>query len=629
MFKAISMYFISLNLLKEDVPLIAKLLAEMGMFNPEDCGQFAQWMPDKIGTEFQTNFYKARIRLEKILTRTQLTFPDLPSGNNKQPVSLEQILKVHDQLGTLIQQLTEFDEQLHQLQTQQVHLQQLLEMLKKFIHLDLDLALFQGQKQFLNLHVGTVPRKNFQHLQEAIALAKHVINIFHQDEQTFYIVVAGSLLQANQVGSVLNHADFQPLNIPPEFHHHPQQVHTELTEKLFDLQTRIETVQNQIQVWLSTHQAELQQAHALLSHSISYAQLAEMARGKGELVLIEGWVPQSQLPVLEQSLAENLKHPWVLTARSPHRHEYKKVPTLIKHNLWLAAFSQLIKQYGIPRYGEFDPTLWFTLTFIAMFGSMFGDVGHGAVIAGLGFYFQDKLRGYAPILMLAGASSMIFGALYGSVFGFEEYLFPALWMSPIHDPEHMLTVALYWGMGFILIAVLITIFNRWQDGHYVEALLNSTGLAGIALYLGGFYAIRDWMNTGEFESQQLWLVLIPWSLILSYKWYLHKTTFGERFLVTIVEGFEAITNYLANTLSFLRVAAFSLNHVALAIAIFTLAKGLEGTAHGLVILLGNVFIIVLEGAIVTIQVLRLEYYEGFSRFFSGDGRLFMPLKNKL
>jgi V/A-type H+-transporting ATPase subunit I len=84
-------------------------------------------------------------------------------------------------------------------------------------------------------------------------------------------------------------------------------------------------------------------------------------------------------------------------------------------------------------------------------------------------------------------------------------------------------------------------------------------------------------------------------------------------------------SYFANTLSFLRVAAFSLNHAALALAVFALAGTMEAAGHWMVVILGNIFILILEGAIVAIQVLRLEYYEGFSRFFSGDGRAFQPL----
>jgi len=96
--------------------------------------------------------------------------------------------------------------------------------------------------------------------------------------------------------------------------------------------------------------------------------------------------------------------------------------------------------------------------------------------------------------------------------------------------------------------------------------------------------------------------------------------------VVLIEGFETVMGYFANTLSFLRVAAFSLNHVALFLAVFTIAGMLGTTGHWITVVIGNLFVLVLEGAIVAIQVLRLEYYEGFSRFFSGDGREFQPLR---
>ena len=99
----------------------------------------------------------------------------------------------------------------------------------------------------------------------------------------------------------------------------------------------------------------------------------------------------------------------------------------------------------------------------------------------------------------------------------------------------------------------------------------------------------------------------------------------KRLLVVAVETLETALNYIANTLSFLRVAAFSMNHVALAIAVFALASMMGNTGHWVTVVLGNLFILLLEGAIVAIQVLRLEYYESFSRFYSGDGRAFRPL----
>ena len=219
---------------------------------------------------------------------------------------------------------------------------------------------------------------------------------------------------------------------------------------------------------------------------------------------------------------------------------------------------------------------------------------------------------------------MLFGLLYGSIFGYEELIHP-LWIAPLSDPALMLKLALYWGIGFILLMLLIRIRNRLREGAVAEALLSGTGLAGAAFYVGLIYAAERWMLQGSTGSFGLVAMLAPMAVILGHQWHQLQAPLGEKIIVVFIEGFETLLGFIANTLSFLRVAAFSLNHVALAIAVFTIANMLGPTGHWLAVVLGNIFILVLEGAIVTIQVLRLEYYEGFSRFFSGDGREFRPL----
>jgi len=189
----------------------------------------------------------------------------------------------------------------------------------------------------------------------------------------------------------------------------------------------------------------------------------------------------------------------------------------------------------------------------------------------------------------------------------------------------MLTLAFYWGAGFILVATLLTVYNRVTEGRYGEALFGSKGMAGILFYLGLLHSGRRWIDAGVFGALEFAGIAIPLALILGYHWRHYRAPLAERILVVFIEGFETLISYFSNTLSFLRVAAFSLNHVALAIAVFTLANMMQTAGHWITIVLGNVFILVLEGAIVAIQALRLEYYEGFSRFFGGDGHEFRPL----
>ncbi len=634
MFKPISMQYLSLKVLTEDAPLAAQILAECGVFNPETTETVADQLPERPGENFRRVFSQARSRLDKILAQSPSPSPSHSPSHSPSPspdsvqhgvVKPSELEQVNAELGDIWLQSSQLEEQLHQLNEQQTALKQLLETLETFSGLDVDLKLFQESAQFLNLHIGTVPIENLEHLQEAIALAQHFIDIFHHDEHRSSLVVAGPLEHQDKVRAILEHADFQPLAIPPQFHSHPQQVHADLTTQQAQLQQNREAVLASEKALYEQNQTRLEQAYQILTNAAAYAELTETLRGRGQLALIEGWIPKGEVPQLEAALNDKLKRPYVLTTRQPTPDEYRQVPSLIRHHRLLAPFIALVKNYGTPRYGEFDPTLLFALTFILMFGTMFGDVGHGALIAGAGWYWRNQLKTFTPFLIMAGLSSIVFGFLYGSIFGFEEVLLPALWLSPIHHPNLMLKLALYWGMGFILLATLITIINRWQEREYAAALFNNTGVAGILLYLGGFYAAQKWMTSGTFDTTQQLAVLLPLFIILGYKWHENQMPFGERLLVTLIEGLEAILNYLANTLSFLRVAAFSLNHAALAIAVFTLADMMVSGIDWVVIILGNLFIVVLEGAIVTIQILRLEYYEGFSRFFSGDGRTFRPL----
>ena len=627
MFKPLPMQYVSIKMLTEDVPLVAQLLAEHSLFHPQAIEVLSEYLPERIDEDYYTLFHLAQTRFEKILARISFTPP--PLGLSR-PITLSDLKQLSEELGELWQQFSTLEEARHQLHEQQTSLKQLLETLQKFATLDIDLSFLQGKRLFLNLHIGSFPLANLQHVQEALTLAEHDMTIFNQDQQRGYSIIVGPLEHEEKVRAVLEHADFHALNVPPQFIGYPRQLHRDLSSQLKHFQQQSKEFLVQETKLIEQSQNFLTETYLTLSYASVYAQLTQIGRKRGQLALIEGWLPQEYLPKLESLLNTQLKNPFVLTSRHPIPSEYTQVPSLLPHHPLLTPYVTLIKNYGIPRYGEFDPTLWFTITFVLMFGSMFGDVGHGACIMWIGKHWKHQLKTFTPFFIAAGLSSCGFGFLYGSVFGFEHVL-PALWMSPLQDPELMLTIALYWGMGFIFLATLITITNRWQKGEYLHAIFDNRGIMGLFLYLGGFYAIKQWMMTGHFETFQQLAILLPLTFILGYKWYENQMPFAERLLVTLIEGLESIINYLANTLSFLRVAAFSLNHVALAIAVFTLANMLgEGElAQGLVIFLGNLFIIILEGAIVTIQVLRLEYYEGFSRFFSGDGHVFRPLQIRL
>ena len=336
-------------------------------------------------------------------------------------------------------------------------------------------------------------------------------------------------------------------------------------------------------------------------------------------------MPAPAVERLRQRLGECHCIPFDLSVRNPLPEERPLVPTVPVRGWLLQPFALLVNQYGIPSYGEIDPTPLFAVSFLLMFGSMFGDVGQGAVIALAAWSLRGRLGRFWPFGLLAGLSSMVFGLLYGSLFGYEHVL-PALWMSPLSDPLLMLALALAWGVLFLSVACLLAIYNRLATRDWWGALLGHHGAVTLVFYLALVAGSLQLAQGEPFGQTPTLLIAVSLAALAWQSWRHLDAPVGEKILVVFIETLETIIGYVSNTLSFLRVAAFSLNHVALSIAVFTLAGMLGSFGHLVTVVLGNLFVLVLEGGIVMIQVMRLQYYEGFSRYFSGDGHLFTPLR---
>lgn len=612
----------SLQVLREDAPRAAMVLASAGVFDAEPVDDPAGNLREQPAERYRQVYQQARSRLNKLAG-----FVDCAALGPLQArdVPLGELEALDERLGTLWRRFSDLEEQARRLEEEDTALRQLSASLAIFADLQVDLSLFQAQKGFLTLRLGTVPSTNLTRLREAAAIAGYLITPFHSELDLHYVVAAGPAQAADQIDTLLRTASFRTVRIPAEFRDYPEKIRDELNARARSLEADREEQARAVADLVARFGDEVRAACATLHLAQPYAELAHRLRGRGGLAVVEGWIPADQGGRLQGALHARLDRPHVLDLRDPRPEEVRRVPSLVRHHRLLAPFAALVRNYGVPRYGEFDPTVLFAATFVLMFGMMFGDVGHGAVFIAAGLLLRRRWPKVLPFMAAAGLSSMAFGVVYGSFFGYE-HLFHPLWMSPLSDPLLMLELALYWGIGFILVATGLTIYNRLSERAWRAALLDSKGVAGVLLYLGGLYAGFSWVGAGRFGWGEGAAILAPLAVVLVYKWQEHPSPLGERVLVVLVEGFEAVMNYLANTLSFLRVAAFSLNHVALAVAVFTLADMMDTAGHWITVVLGNLFIIGLEGAIVTIQVLRLEYYEGFSRYFRGDGREFRPLQ---
>ncbi|NLF01623.1 MAG: hypothetical protein GX601_11670, partial [Anaerolineales bacterium] len=362
--------------------------------------------------------------------------------------------------------------------------------------------------------------------------------------------------------------------------------------------------------------------------------------------LVSGWVPTALVPRLQDSVSR-VSDQVVIEVGSPRDVgvEGADVPVALNNPPFLRAFQGLVTNYGQPRYGELDPTPVLALTFPLVFGIMFGDVGHGVVLALIGLLVTSRrvrfLRGLAslgPILVACGAAAVIFGFLYGSIFGYEDVL-TAIWLRPLEDVMDILIYTIVIGVVLLSIGILYSIANAALDKEWGEMLFGRNGVAGLIFYWSlvglavGIFAQKSPISTDVlFGLAAVSGVAVAFSellvRVLERRSPMIEGSLGTYLMQAFFELFETVISLLSNTLSYVRMGAFAVAHGGLSLVVFILAD-IFSPEHGLVywviVALGNLFVIGFEGLIVGIQTLRLEYYEFFSKFFSGTGLRHHPL----
>ena len=301
--------------------------------------------------------------------------------------------------------------------------------------------------------------------------------------------------------------------------------------------------------------------------------------------------------------------------RFTHPPQGAQPPRVLNNPRWLKPFEPFAKALGVPGADEADPTPVLALVVPLLFGYMFGDVGQGLLLVLLGLWLSRRFE-LARLLVACGVSAMVFGLLFGSVFGIE-HLIPALWLHPLSHPLPVLAVPLLFAVGLLSLGQLLSGLGALWRGRLREWLLVDAGF--LVMYLG-LVALLALPQAGG------WLGWLP---LAGLVWYLVGSFLVARRLLGALTALGQLAEHglqlLTNTLSFARVGAFALAHAALSAAIMTMAGAAPGWAAPVIVVLGNLIVILLEGLVVSIQTTRLVLFEFFNRFLRGTGRVFEPL----
>lgn len=443
-----------------------------------------------------------------------------------------------------------------------------------------------------------------------------------------------------EIDNIFSSLFFERIHIPDFVHGTPISAQETLTMELDVAKNTLDNIKKEIDIILEENLDKLKEMKSELLFMEKIYDAKKYVVGLGEKLSITSFVEKENVDRFKEefSTIDGVD----VEIRPADADIRLQPPTKLKNNWYTKPFSMFVEMYGVPGYKDMDPTTIVAITYSLLFGIMFADVGQGLVLALLSLLiYKWKGLKLAAIGVRIGFASAFFGLFFDSIFGEHgllEPLFEPLGLSflPFHamDPENTMnlligTVAL--GSIIILITMLLNIKMSFKRKNYGHALFSPNGLAGFILY-GYVLTTVAFMFLTEIDLLQP-LFMIPFvylplvvilfkepleRLISSHKMF--PNGFGGFFVEAFFETFETVLSYITNTMSFLRVGGFVLSHAGMMLVVFSLMEMMgNGFGRTAVFILGNLFVMGLEGLIVGIQVLRLEFYEMFSRYFEGNG----------
>ncbi len=502
--------------------------------------------------------------------------------------------------------------------------------------------------KYVRFRFGRLPRDGYEKLSY-YEKSPFFFFSFDNDRDYYWGIYFVPTDKAPMIDEIFASLLFERIRIPHFAHGTPQESLDYIAgqlkrrhEELAGLDKEFEDLQNR-------YREQLPRMYAKLKFHSDVFDLRKHAAVLGDKFYLVGFVPSKELENFSVRFEDTQSV--VCVDKPPDADSTVTPPIKLRNRRFAKPFENFVEMYGLPSYHGFDPTSLVAVTYCLLFGIMFGDVGQGLMLILIGWLMHKFKKMYlGAILERCGVFSALFGCVYGSVFGYEEALNPlykalfGLNEKPVdvfdtNTTSMLLIGAVGLGVVLIILSMCINIFQGFKTKDHERALFSSNGLAGLIFYLAVIAAAVGMLvlNINVLNPVFIILFLAVPLLVMFLKEPLGKLLqkrkdlkpeggVGMFIVENFFEMFETLLSYVTNTMSFLRVGGFVLSHAGMMAVVMTLAHMVGSVGNPIVVIIGNAFVMAMEGLIVGIQVLRLEYYEIFSRFYDGDGKPFEPVK---
>ncbi len=634
-----SMQAVNVIGLMNHIDEVITVLGESGVFHPDEVTNFYPDVEDFTHLQTKNNYAEPLTNLKSALNQTKRKFSKKDvSDFNPTLEELESFsAAVTEDIDALVDKINVCSDKLHEAEKN-------LNLCKHFIGMNVEIEKVIRMNH-MTARFGRIPNDSISKL-EAYKDNEFVdFAVCTKDRTHSWGVYFAPKEEVEEIDKIFNGLFFEPIDLVSE-NETPTQKTEDYKKEIPLLKKQLDDAQAELDKYIDDNFDVISRYLSKLEELYLYAGIRTKALQHNNSFIIVGWVPTAN----EKQLKSRLKKiRSVELDFSNAKDELDKNPPVKLKNCFLAKpFEFYTEMYGVPEYNEVDPTFFIAITYTVIFGIMFADLGQGfcLTIAGI-LMWKLKKMAIGKILLPCGISAMIFGTVFGSVFGFEHVLDPMFNLFGFEEKpievmasENINTIilgAIGIGVFLLLIAMFINVYTLLRRKDVGRALFGTSGVSGIIFYGALVFGLAAEIFLGIHVMTLpyiLGLIVLPFLLIffaepladlVNGEEHWQPESWGGYIVENLFESIEVLLGYVTNTMSFLRVGAFVLVHAGMMLVVFVLAETVGGAGYWVVVVIGNALVMVLEALLVAIQVLRLEYYEMFSRFYSGEGKPFEPV----
>ena len=637
------MKFLSITGPKEDIDRVVDTYLSRYEIHLENALSELKTVKD-LRPYIETNPYKDVLERASELLES---YHDLITDQTDRKMKLEEAVEVINSLDTQLKELTE---RKNALVRQRDELKASRDRVVPFAGLNYNVKEIL-KFRFIKFRFGRISREYYEKFSSYVYETIDTV-MFKCEEEGDYVWVVYFVPEslADKIDAIYASMHFERCFLPDEYEGTPVEAGHVLDDRIGSLQKEIDEADRKIVEAMSSRKDEFAAALRRIRTFSTNFDVRKMAavtkHDTHNFYILCGWMTENDAKRFQKEIERDSDTFCII--EDDHNNIMSTPPTKMKNPGLFRPFEMYVEMYGLPSYHEMDPTIFVALTYMFIFGAMFGDAGQGACLVIGGFLlYKFKKMDLAAIIGTAGIFSTFFGLMFGSIFGFEDVI-PALWLRPVEAMSNLpflgtlntvFVVAIAFGMFLILITMIFHIINAvrmkdvegiWFDQNAVAGLVFYGSLVAVIFLFMTGHTLPAGAVLGVMFGIPLVIIMLkePLARMVKKESPVIEGSKGMYFVQSFFELFEVMLSYLSNTLSFVRIGAFAVSHAAMMEVVLMLAGAESGNLNWIVVVLGNLFVCGMEGLIVGIQVLRLEYYEMFSRFYKGTGRKFEPFLKK-